>query len=190
MSRRFKVDDKVWVELTAKHEEILQDMALVDATGEMLQGVRMQGTIRSVSRKNKSVHFKIYFPAAEEELQFSCAKTNKVSVDKTSVYFVVVTDKSGKGVIKKVTDLELAQDVKGYHKTMRAARQELRELAKSSSSTTTTTISKTTTVNSTNVTTTKSTSATPETATAAAASACNPMPANDSATQVCATVEC
>ena len=68
MSRRLKINDKVWVELTEKHEDLLLDMGLTDSAGEMLRGVRMHGTIRSVSRKNKSVHFTIHLPAAEEDL--------------------------------------------------------------------------------------------------------------------------
>ena len=206
MSRRLKVNDKVWVELTEKHEELLLDMDLIDSAGEILQGVRMYGTIRSVSHKNKIkiVHFNIYLPAVEEELQFSCTKTNKVVDETASVYFVVAPNNSGKNVIKKVADLVLSQTVSGYHLTMRDARQELRELEKPSTPSITT-ISPTnesiSNVATATITTTAVTSSTTQEITAAptsatsvvqeitvdadadAASACHPPPSATSADQ-------
>lgn len=191
MSRRLKVGDKVWVELTEQHEDLLLDMALTDSEGEILRDVRMHGTIRSVSRKNKSVHFKIHLPAAEEEIQFSCAKTNKVVDETASNYFVVAPDESGTNVIKKVSDLVLPKQVEGYHSTMRAARHELRGLGKTSnvavavnvctprSGIPTVSSDATATV----ATSVVSTSAAKETTTVDAVSACHTS-ANDTATQV------
>ena len=89
MPRRFRVKDTVWMELDDVHEDLLREMTLVDESDNILQGVRMHGIIR---RKLKN-HALVYFPAAEEELNVTWDKVNKVTGEAPVIRFVVVPDR-------------------------------------------------------------------------------------------------
>ena len=123
MSRnRLQVNSKVIVELTDKHEKILQDMALVDESGACLQGVRMHGVIRRKYRNS----FDIFCEAAEEELNVVCDNTVSADNENAPNYYVVVPNDEGKATIKLVTGLCLPKPVSGYHLDKQDAEAEQR----------------------------------------------------------------
>ena len=129
-SGRLDVGDEVWVELTDQHSLLLEEMALMDSSGAILQGIRMYGTILSKS----SNHYVIRLPAAEEDIVFSKLKTNKSDRETTPIYHVVVPDKDGQNIIKEVAGLYLPKPVEGYHLTNAQARREMRQVSKASAS--------------------------------------------------------
>ena len=78
LDAKLKTGSKVWVDMdggNAKHVELLRDMALVDADGAVLQGIKMQGTIQSKS----AYTYDVYLDAACESFHFIHEKTVKVS---------------------------------------------------------------------------------------------------------------
>lgn len=105
------MDSKVTIELTNKHEAILEDMGLIDETGSVVQGVRMQGVIQNKYRNS----FDVYCGAAEEGLNVVCSNTVASNDENPPNYYVVVDDEAGKPIIKEVTGLILPKPVNGYH---------------------------------------------------------------------------
>ena len=127
-SRRGRLDvgDEVWVELTDQHFDLLSEMALIEPSGNIMQGVRMYGKIMSRTSNN----FVIRLPAAEEDLVFAKHKTNKAENEVTPVYHVVVPGDDGPH-IKEVIGLGLPKQVEGYHLTNEAATKEMTTLSNS-----------------------------------------------------------
>ena len=138
LQEKLKTGSKVWVNMdnaNLKHVELLRDMDLVDATGAVLEGIMMQGTIQS-----KSINtYDIYLDAAVESFHFSHEKTVKVSnVRAPPDHYVVVKDK-----VVKVRGLKFSCDNRpaSYHRKQQDAVAELKAIQSQKKTTTTVEVS-------------------------------------------------
>ena len=153
--RGLRVGSKVWVNIDQSHADLLEDMALVDENGNILPGIRMQGTIQE-KQVNRYI---VYLDAAVGNFGFVREKTFELkNLTPPPDYYVAVNEG-----ITRVRGLVFSKENRpsSYHLTEKAAESELQAIVEESGSKVTDTAS----------------AASSATTTAANASSVNPIPA-------------
>ena len=126
--RGLKVGSKVWVNIDQSRADLLEDMGLVGENGNILQGIRMQGTVQSKTKNT----YTVYLDAACETFGFVKEKTYPLKdLTPPPSYHVVVND-----AIVVVRGLVFSQDNRPatYHLTEEQAEVELEATTAASAS--------------------------------------------------------
>ena len=120
---RLRAGDKIVAQVD-HYPEILYDMSITDADGNLLKGIQMIGKVVRVS----STHVTCELKAAEETLHVPLSMVSRCAAGVSAPnYYVVVNE-----VVKEVPDLLLPEGsvLPDYHTTREGAEAELAEIIK------------------------------------------------------------